>query len=128
MARLQILTSWGPEWFDDPELRHRRWIEVEGSEHLLIGIAASGKLAEQIAAAMLMCEPDELEERDVDDALGEFLNLVVGSAKNVVSADSNKTRLSPPRADDFPSEGFGLYLMTNRGPGCVLFQTQPPSE
>ena len=128
MARLQILTQWGPEWFDDPALEHRRWIEVEDGEHLIIGIAASEQLAHQIAAAMLMCEPSELDPGDADDALGEFLNLLMGSAKTAACSDTDESRLTPPRGDNFPTEGFGLYLVTNRGPGCVLIQTEPASE
>ncbi len=128
MARLQTLNRWGPEWFDDPTLANRRWLAVEGGDHLVIGIAASDQLAEQIAAAMLMCELDELQTGDVDDALGEFLNLVVGSAKNKAAEDGDQFRLSPTLTDNFPTEGFGLYLVTNHGPCCVVFQTVPPSE
>lgn len=100
-----------------------------GCEHLIIGIAASAQLAEQIAAAMLMCEPAELEAEDIDDALGEFLNLVMGSAKTAAGADiTQDARLSSPRSTDFPSEGFGLNPITNQGPGCLLIQTQPSCE
>ena len=37
-------------------------------------------------------------------------------------------RLSPTLTDNFPTEGSGLYLVTNHGPCCVVFQTVPPSE
>jgi hypothetical protein len=117
-----------PEWFDDPTLGHRRWLEVKGGDHLVIVIAASDQLAEAIVASMLRCETDELQDGDVDDALGEFLNLVVGSAKNKASGDGDQTRPTPTLSDDFPSEGYALYLVTNLGPGCVVFQTCFPAN
>ncbi len=120
---IQILTHWAPEWCEDPELPLRSWIRVESERPLVVGIAASTALAESLAAGMLICEPSNLSRDDVEGALGKYLNLLVGSTGNNIPQECETIRISPPQTEDFPDQGFGLRLVTNRGPGCLLLQT-----
>ena len=123
MGRLQVLTRWAPCWNDDARLEFRTAIHVEGQNAIAIGLAASRELAEQIASAMFFKDPGLLSREELSDALGEFLNLVVGSAHTLVPASEAPIQMSPPREDAFPDAGCALLLLTTRGPGCLVVQS-----
>ncbi len=126
MGRLQVLTRWAPGWNDDPRLEFRRSIEVESNTNVRIGLAVSRELAEQIASAMLFKDPGLLTVDELGDALGEFLNLVVGSANALIPHPEAPIRISPPQTPAFPDDGCALLLLTTRGPGCLV--VQPPDQ
>jgi len=126
MGRLQLLSRWSQGWEDDPRLEVRRSIAVEAAGVLKIGLAASRELAEQIASAMLFKNPRLLSSEELGEAVGEFLNLVVGSAHALVKNPSNTTRISPASAQAFPQAGCALMLLTTRGPGCLVVQPPGP--
>lgn len=122
MGRLQFLTRWAPGWQEDHRLEVRRSIEVCGESSVTIGLAASRELAERIASAMHFKDPGLLSGDEIGDALGEFLNLVVGSAHALSETRTPPLRICPPREDVFPTDGCALLMLTTRGPGCVVIQ------
>ncbi len=124
MGRLQLLSRWAASWQEDPRLEIRRSIEIDCGGTLTIGLAASRELAQQIASAMLFKDPGWLTPEELGDALGEFLNLVVGSANALVSNPEAPVRVSPPKANGFPAYGCALLLLTTRGPGCLVVQPE----
>ncbi len=120
MGRLQVLSRWVPGWVANPRCIHRRWIEVGGSASLAIGFAACSDVARQITTSMQVCGVEDPGEEDYGYAVGEFLKLVVESAKAAAEGEGALALHSPPRATNYPTAGSCLLLLTNRGPGCLV--------
>ncbi|MFK7821647.1 MAG: chemotaxis protein CheX [Planctomycetaceae bacterium] len=62
-------------------------IRIDGEWAAQMTVLATRELAEQIACAMFGGEPGDLEEQDVQDALGEVVNIIGGNAKGIVDKD-----------------------------------------
>ena len=93
----------GGELTPPPEASLQIVVTVEGEATVRIGLAMELEVGRAVAAALLGCEPAEVDVGDVADAVGEFVNIFVGLAKSEADGGDAMT-LCPPRADAFPRE------------------------
>ena len=85
------------------------------------GLALSMELAEVIASGMLGCPA---ESEDLEDALGEYLNLTLGHAKMRLGQRSDSVSLGIPEFGALPDTGWALELGARCGKGSMILQ--PP--
>lgn len=72
-------------------------ITFEGATHGCLGILCSKECADQLAANMLCVDdPATLSIEDVDDAIREITNMVMGAIKADPDANFNEVKLSIP--------------------------------
>jgi chemotaxis protein CheX len=62
-------------------------VQITGSWEGAVMIDLPEQLAREAAAAMFGCEPDDLGDEEVLDALGEVANMVGGNVKGMIDAD-----------------------------------------
>jgi CheY-specific phosphatase CheX len=94
---------------DAPDWDQWACIELSGTEGLLLCIGGDWDLASQLAAAASGFEITDFPDELVLDGLGEFLNVVVGSALVRLEADGLRLNFDPPSyvAPSLPDELSG---------------------
>ena len=68
---------------------HAAVIHVHGSWEGTVVLHAASDLAAAVAGAMFACDPAELSEEEIADALGEVVNMLGGSVKAVVDGPAS---------------------------------------
>ena len=71
-------------------------IGLSGEHEGVLYIACSQKFASEFVAAMLGMEADEVEAEDLKDGAGEFVNMVAGGAKRILSETGHHFDLALP--------------------------------
>jgi len=66
-------------------------VQISGAWAGVVCAQFSPTLAKSSAAAMLGCEPGELSNDDLRDALGELANMIGGNLKSLLAAPSSLT-------------------------------------
>jgi chemotaxis protein CheX len=100
-------------------------IRIDGEWTAQMTVIATRKLAEHVACAMFGGEPGDLADQDVQDALGEVVNIIGGNAKGIVDKDCGLSLPCVGPAMEIPSEGltvsfscqdevFHVYIAENR--------------
>ena len=64
-------------------------VEVSGDWQAELRVLASPTLASKIASEMFETPEDELEEDEVNDALGEVANVIGGNLKGIIGRECN---------------------------------------
>lgn len=95
-------------------------IRIHGRPGLELGITADRELARALAAGTAGVPPDRCDAALVLDGLGEFLNVLAGTAMGVLEREGHATRLDPPRLapESFRGSAFDLVSLEGRG---ILF-------
>lgn len=107
---------------DDPRVVHAT-VDVTGTDAHRVSVRYPLPGARRLAAAMFACDPADLGEAEVLDAVGELANVVAGGVKSLAEEGS---RLGLPRAevvapDDAPaSDGTPTTSVRRAWGGQVL--------
>ena len=96
------------------------YVEIETEPEIRVGLCVSHELLESLSCTMLALSRDELTESDYDDALGEFVNILVGTAKRELENGSVQYRMGVPEGFSSPDSGFAFELVTTGGRGAVM--------
>ena len=88
-------------------------LSFSGTESGTLFVRTSRKLADRMAAKMLMVEPSELGGfEETADAFGEIINMVAGSFKNTFVSDGGQMDLSIPHVVQSGSMHINTALMS----------------
>ena len=94
-------------------------LDVEsGGQSISIGIAVDHELGVEFASGMLCCTTDLIDPGDIEDSLGEFLNILVGNVK--VKLERSEPELSVPNYDGVPQSGYAVDLEPSVGSGMLI--------
>lgn len=94
-------------------------LETASPQILNFGLAFSEELAMAVATGMLGCPADV---DDLEDALGEYLNLIVGHSKMRMGHASDSTTVGIPEFRELPETGWTLELSARCGKGSLILQ------
>ena len=64
-------------------------VSIAGTWNGVVVISMSTASATQVGSALLQLEPADLEPADIDDAVGELVNIVGGNVKSVLPGPSS---------------------------------------
>ncbi len=117
--KVDAATSWPSSGAPLPIQTH---LVVATDPFVWLGLAADGGLGEQVATRMLGCEPADLAPGEVEDALGELLNLIAGNAKTRLEQDGAQFAMDAPVSGRLPPEGWALRLATTGGEGLLVVE------
>lgn len=86
--------------------RGSRWvpsIRISGDTEAVVEIETNRHVAQRIATRMFGIGPNQIEEDDLRDALGEVVNMIGGNLKGLLPGECN---LSLPKVEErlFPSD------------------------
>jgi CheY-specific phosphatase CheX len=120
LARLQILTSQAQDF--SGSLPHSRgmYVLVETETEIRVGITTDEELSTNMTCAMLALDPDDISDGDIDDALGEFINILAGTAKRALESEGGWLGMSTPEPMLGPDSGFAFDLRTSGGLGALI--------
>lgn len=120
MGRLQIRTSAAKYFSGTLPHPHGTAIVVETDPEIRIGFVASDSLSDRLACEMLALSSDSLTYSDREDALGEFVNIMVGAAKAALEGPDNRIEMGVPEALTSPDAGFAFELQTSGGRAALI--------
>ncbi len=92
---------------------------IRGDEPLGLWIMSDAELAEKLAGGVTKLSNGATREM-VEDALGEFLNLVGGNAIALLERQQVRCELDPPRFGLVPTGGHAFDLVTSCGSGTIV--------
>lgn len=61
-----------------------------------VGVSFNSELASKVVSSILGIEPTELEDADINDGVGELINMIAGSAKNALLGSPYKFQAGLP--------------------------------
>ena len=120
LAQLQIRAE--PAKYFSGSLPHPygMYVAIETEPEIRIGLCVCRELLEYLSCTMLALSPDELTDSDYDDALGEFPNVLAGTAKRELENGGTWFQMSTPEMFSSPDSGFAFELTTTGGCGAVI--------
>jgi hypothetical protein len=92
---------------------------IRGDEPLGLWIMTDAELAEKLAGGVAKLSSGATREM-VEDALGEFLNLVGGNAIALLERQHVRCELDPPRFGLVPTGGYAFDLVASCGTGTIV--------
>jgi CheY-specific phosphatase CheX len=69
---------------------------------------------------MLALDPEDLSSGDIEDALGEFINILAGTAKRALESDGSWYEMSTPDPMTGLDFGYLFDLRTSGGLGALV--------
>lgn len=97
---------------------------LKGSGNGSIAISLTNALARIVTGNMLDVPPDELEQPDVHDGVGELVNMVAGSAKTFFQKTPYQFDISLPTV----ISGAGHEIQHPRGAPCIVLVFEVENE
>lgn len=119
VARVWVRLGEATPWRGTTEHPVRVSMEVSAPHTLGFGLAFSPELANSIATGMLGCAA---AADDLEDALGEYLNLIIGHGKVRLGHASDSTQLGIPEFRELPETGWVMELHARCGKGVLILQ------
>jgi chemotaxis protein CheX len=95
-------------------------IGLSGFAQGTVVLSLEKNVAQEVAAALLMCDADSLSESDMVDAVGELTNMVSGAAK--AKLDEYQLSISLPSV--VLGDGHVICFPSDVTPICVPFTCQ----
>jgi hypothetical protein len=120
VARLHVkLAPARPQRGDTPA--HRAVIRaVSGAHAVELGIAADDELARSLAAGVSGLGRSATPVSLLADALGEFLNVLMGSAVAALEREGARAQLDTVRHGALPAGGYAFDLVATEGRGALV--------
>ncbi len=107
------------DWIGPSTLPHGVSMDVEArSNSISVGLAIPTELGFEFASGMLCCDQELINEDDIEDSLGEFLNILVGNMK--VKLDRNEPEIAPSSYEGIPQSGYAVDFETTAGSGMLI--------
>jgi hypothetical protein len=123
MGRLQIRTSAGLYFSGTLPHPHAAAIVVETDPEIRIEFVASDSLIDRLSSELLAPDPEELTDSDREDALGEFVNILAGTAKAAVEGAGARIEMGVPETLSSPDAGFAFEMQTSGGAAALIVDT-----
>jgi len=120
LAQLQIRMEPAKYFSGSLPHPHGMYVTIESEPDIRIGLCVTRELLEYLSCTMLALSPDELTESDYDDALGEFVNILAGTAKRELENNGTWLPMSVPESFSSPESGFAFELVTTGGCGAMI--------
>jgi chemotaxis protein CheX len=115
MLGLTLIPSETPYEADTADRSLCGCVQITGSWEGAVMIDLPEKLARDAAAAMFGCEPDDLSDDEVLDALGEVANMVGGNVKGMIDGECKLSLPTVAEGADFriavPGSGVQTVLV-----------------
>jgi hypothetical protein len=120
LARVRVRMSRGVPVVEVPDLSHHASILIRAERSLDVTIAGDRRFAAQLAGGACGFELSSVREELLMDGMGEFLNILVGSAIGVLQERAVRAQLDPPRFDAIKPEGYLFDVAATAGRGLLL--------
>lgn len=95
-------------------------VRIRGAQSLAIAMVADLDLAKKLGGAATAYLGKTPSRELVEDALGEFLNVVAGNAIALLERKGAQCELDPPRLGRPPEGGHCFDLVTSAGRGALV--------
>jgi len=95
-------------------------VKIRGAQSLGLAMAADLDLAKKLGGAATAYLGKTPSRELVEDALGEFLNVVAGNAIALLERKGAHCELDPPRLGQLPQGGHCFDLVTSAGRGVLV--------
>jgi hypothetical protein len=120
LAQLQLLTSQARDFAGSLPHSRGMYVMVETDPPIRVGLTTDDGLSTYLTCSMLALDPDDIGAGDIDDALGEFINILAGTAKRALEPDGTWYEMSTPEPLMGPDSGFAFGLRTSGGLGALI--------
>ena len=120
LARVQVRVARGVEIGEVPDVSHHASLLIRGERPLDVSIGCDPRLAAQLAGGACGFELDFLQDGLLDDGVGEFLNILVGTGIGMREDGAVQVQLDPPRFDAIKPEGYLFEVAATAGRGFLL--------
>jgi hypothetical protein len=121
VARVHVKLASARPQSQDPALRHRAMLVVQGAQRLEIGLAADREVATAFASGISGASGDSNDAMLVTDGLGEFLNLLVSNAAAALEREGVFSRIEAVRHGATPVGGWAFDWIATVGRGALVF-------
>ena len=121
LGRLQIRTAAAQYFSGTLPHPHGTAILVETDPEIRIGFVASDSLINRLASKMLALDGDAITDSDREDALGEFVNILVGLAKAKIEGSGPRIEMGVP-------ETLASCVSRHSGLGALHLQRPETTE
>ena len=104
-------------------------VTCTGTRPLTLSLVAEPRFAERLARGLLGMDLDALAPELALDAVGEFLNLLLGNVACTLATEGRSLRLGPPCWGVLPSSGWSFEIVTeNDGSASLVVELPPESD
>jgi hypothetical protein len=94
-------------------------MDVEArSSSISVGLSIPAELGLEFASGMLCCSKELINADDIEDSLGEFLNILVGNMK--VKLERSDPGISTPSYEGVPQSRYAVDFATTVGTGMLI--------
>ena len=88
---------------EDAEVDVHAEIGIRGAWEGTVAVAMPLALARDVASVMLACEPDEASAEEIDDVVGELVNVVAGGVKATLEGSNSMGLPEVTRGSSLPA-------------------------
>ncbi len=128
IARIQLFTQSCEKWSGQELQSQIATVSVRGDENWDITLSCDQDFAAQIHAGFMGGfsnqkteeDPEEISSTLLDDCIGEFLNILAGSAMDELEKQAITVCLEPPVFGNTPVEGYHFAIQASRGAASLI--------
>jgi hypothetical protein len=120
VARLHVKLGPARAQQIDPALLHRAALAVRGPQRLELGLAADGEIGAALASGISGVAREALDPGLLVDGLGEFLNVLAGTALSALDPEGALAQLEPVQAGVLPPLGHLFELVATGGRAALI--------
>jgi CheY-specific phosphatase CheX len=128
IARIQLFAQSCEKWSGQELLSQIATISIHGDENCHLTLSCDRDFASQIHAGFMggfshhksEDDPEEISSTLLDDCIGEFLNILAGTAMAELEKQSIAVCLDPPVFGRSPTEGYHFAIQASRGKAALI--------
>ena len=98
-----------------PPFPFRASVVARTQQGLSISLLGDRRFAGAVAGGTREVDVEARRDAFIQDGLGEFMNIVVGSAVSVYESRGHRTRIEPPVLGVLPTTGWGFDVAVTKG-------------
>jgi CheY-specific phosphatase CheX len=128
IARIQLFAQRCEKWSGQELPSQIATVVIRGDENWDVTLSCDKDFAAQIHAGFMGGftnpkgddEPEEISATLLDDCIGEFLNILAGTAMDELEKHAISVSLEPPVFGVKPSEGYHFAIQASRGEAALI--------
>jgi CheY-specific phosphatase CheX len=128
IARIQLFAQSCEKWSGQELQSQVATVSVRGDESWDITLSCDKEFASQIHAGFMggfthpkdQDDTEEISSTLLDDCIGEFLNILAGTAMDELEKQAITVCLEPPFFGQSPTEGYHFDIQASRGNAALI--------
>ena len=128
IARIELFAQSCEKWSGQELQSQIATVSVRGDENWNVTLSCDREFAAQIHAGFMGGfsnpkseeNPEEISSTLLDDCIGEFLNILAGTAMDELEKQAITVCLEPPFFGQAPSEGYHFAIQASRGHAALI--------